>query len=161
MADSEAQSSPLRLQRLFDLLQPVDGERYEKTAQRLKEARNLLHVEISRQVEIPLNKKLASMPLATVSERQELSRWLANETRNIGIAVKCPRTGAPASLHIDSGYSPAGRFQVLLLQDRSRIRTASSVTLPHLQFCVHPIRREPLAEYWARRAVVQNRDRER
>jgi len=100
---------------------------------------------IAQSMEPLLNEHMARLPQASCSEKQALAKWVNAELRELGLAIRCPKTGTPAYL-MGSPVLPdqAGRFQLEIRQENSgrRHRTLSSVTLPHLTLMAEDPRRK-------------------
>lgn len=158
MPESADRESLKRQERLMKLLQAGNSGGYERVAKRLWEARELFHEEIAHQMQDPMNRQLAQMPQATPEEKKSMGRWLNAELRALSLAIRCPKTGEPAIVHVDPWYESKGRFQIELIEKQGgrRVRTVSSVSLPSLEYCPHPVRREPFAEHWGRVASRRN-----
>lgn len=138
----------------FEALKKAEKDSpYQKISRTAHELRERFHRSLVAVMEGPLNREIQKRKQENCEEKQDLLRWLNPELRSLGLAIKCPKTGRPGMLQVDSGY-PGGRF-VLELLDRTagKRRSFSSVDeLPEFEFCPHPVRREPLSEYWAKRA---------
>lgn len=150
MTDSDSEDSSRRHKRIIQLLTTDRTVGYKQVLRQLQEARELVHEEVSRRLEIPLREYLEGRPQGTIRERQNLSRELNADLRSLGIAIKCPRTGEPGILQIDSGYRPQGRYQILIHDDKGYRRTVSATKLPVFELRPNHTRREPMAEYWAK-----------
>lgn len=150
-----------RLAKLIKLLQADTLGDYERTARRLRLARETLHEEVAHQLEPVLNQHVQDMPKESFEEKRDLSRWLNAELRNQGLAIRCPKTGKPAMLFADAGHDPStGRFQLTLISDQDgRRRTKSSSELSEFELLAHFDRREPLSEFWSSR-IKGTKDRE-
>jgi hypothetical protein len=139
------------VRRIGDLLAVDRQASYSQLASKFRKVRDEVAELISKEVADSLNGHLDKMPQETRAQKQELCRWLNAEMRSLGIAIRCPKTGEAAMLHVDpTGQN--GRFQIELIdRENGRKRTLTSVSLPTLTFRPHLVRREPLAEYWAER----------
>lgn len=85
--------------------------------------------ELAARLSPKLSAQVRTMPHETYAEKQELAKWVNGQLRQLGLAVRCPKTGRPAILLADHGPDPQkGRFQVQTVHDRKR--TLSSVELP-------------------------------
>lgn len=149
MPGPEQKESLKRCGRLQELLKPVEGESYERMAERLIEAREILHEEFAFQLEPVLNEYLKTLPQATLQERQQLSRWLNAKLRSsFGLSVRCPKTMLASVLHADAGKGMgAGRFQIELIDgDEGRKRTSTTSTLPYVSLMPYPFGKRVNAE---------------
>lgn len=142
-----------RMGRITELMTNGQDDNYASFAGRLRKARQLFHQLVAEQLAEPLNEQLRSTPHDSLEQKQQLARWTNAELRALGVAIRCPKTGEAAMLHAHSGNHPKrGRFQIGLIEvDSGRKKTVSSPELLTLELMAHPMRREPLAEYWARR----------
>lgn len=151
-----------QLDRISELLEVnVDDEGYRNVFDRMTEARALFHNLLARQFAPALNAHLALLPQNDRSDKQRIARSINADLKSLGLAAKAPDTGEAATLHADwCTRSDKGRFQWVALKDRRR--TASMPVLSDLQLTMRPERREPFAEYWARRISDESpEDRQR
>jgi hypothetical protein len=136
------------------LTRKVSGD-YAAVAAWQKELHSAIQALLIERFEPAFNAQLASMPQATREEKKELCRWANAELRSLGLAIRCPKTGHAAILHTDLGYRPeAGCFQLELTgQEHGRRRTRTFVSLIPLELMPASPRVDPLAQYWAERAL--------
>ncbi len=101
--------------------------------------------EIAARLEPAMNAHVSAMPHDTYDEKKSLAKWVNEELRKYGLAVKCPKTGNPGLLVASPGDNPeTGRFQIdILTPDGKRKRTFSSVSLPTLELTEASARRSP------------------
>lgn len=77
--------------------------------------------ELAARLSPKLSAQVRTMPHETYAEKQELAKWVNGQLRQLGLAVRCPKTGRPAILLADHGPDPQkGRFQVQTVHDRKR-----------------------------------------
>jgi len=111
-------------------------------------ARELQHATreaIARSIEPVLNDKVRSMPMATYEDKKALAKWVNAELNDLGLALRCPKTGRPAWLlgHA-SGTPGVGRFHYELSDPREgHRRTVTSTALPHLELMPDRLWRSP------------------
>ncbi len=151
-------TAPL-LKKLVQLLSKEERGSYDKTATRLKEARDVFHECVALQLQDPLNEEFHSMPSATLEEKKTLVKWVNNELRSFGVAIRCPNTDKASSLAagpLNSG--DAGRFRLFPIGDSQR-RTFNSTQLFDLKLVPHFERRESLAELWVDRSSHKRNER--
>lgn len=117
-----------------------------------REALRSLHAAsraaIAKAFEPVLNEHATTMPQATYDEKRALAKWVNAELRELGLAIRCPKTGQPALLRGHPGGTPGvGRFH-LEITDSNGIqrRTVTSVTLPRLSLLVDDLARAPYGE---------------
>lgn len=141
-----------RFDRIAKLLTAKNNEMFEASSKRFQEARELFHEELAEQFAGPLNEELKRMPKESCEEKQALCRWANAELRALGLAVKCPKTGEAAALHVLPSPRENARFQFELIDHaHGRHRTITSTQLPVIALRSRPQRREPQAEYWRNR----------
>lgn len=154
MAEKDKEGLDAQLKRIGDLLGERKRDDYESLLNRLTEARAVFHDMLAQRFAEAFNSHLAAQPQGTLQEKRTLARQANAVLRNIGLAVKCPKTGEPAVFYGDPGHTPEeGRFQLgLASEEASRKRTFTSRTLFRVELMGRPVRREPLAE-WADRVA--------
>jgi hypothetical protein len=141
--------------RAIALIGQAVADDYESVVQWQQQLREAIQELVIQRAEPAFNRKLASLPQATLAEKQELSRWANSQLRDVlRLAIRCPKTGQAARLHADHGYNHAvGAFQTRLLGSESNYRpTKTSVMLFPLELRGDIPRREALAEYWTNKA---------
>jgi hypothetical protein len=128
-----------------------------------EEAKRTLHSakqEIIAALTPALNAALAAMPHESYIDKQETASWVNGQLREVGLAVKCPKTGRPGILVADvkGGESEVSRFR-LEIRDKSgrRTRTWSSQGVPTLELMQDAAREEPLAK-WAKHIREKKQD---
>jgi hypothetical protein len=105
------------------------GIDYGAVARQLDDADQRFRRTVAEHLEAAINDHLGNLAQATYAQKQELARWVNNELRRFGLAIKCPKTGLPAILLADPGDDDRGRFQLdVRVQGKSK-RTVSSVKL--------------------------------
>jgi len=145
--------------RVVKLLDREPAKDYESVVLWQQELRDSVQSLIIERLQPALNQKLASFPRETLAEKQELCRWFATELRNnLGLAIRCPKTGQPAALRAHPGNRPAvGRFQLELLGvDQGRLRTKNSTELFAVELMPRNPRIEALsADYWVKKVATK------
>jgi hypothetical protein len=109
---------------------------------------------IAKAFEAGLNAAAASMPLATYEEKKSLAKWVNAELRELGLTIRCPKTGEPAILRGGPGGVPGvGRFH-LEITDKAgnRHRTVTSSVLPPLALMPDDLTRAPYGERNSKRS---------
>ncbi len=91
-----------------------------------------------------LNAHLKTLPQDNYADKQALATWVNNELRQLGLAIRCPKTGKPATLVADSrGQGEYARFRLDVRGDDGRhLRTMTSTTLPEFELIEDEPRRE-------------------
>lgn len=107
-----------------------------------------VHDAIADELTPRMNKHLQQMPQDTYEEKQSLASWVNSELRHLNLAIRCPKTGKPATLVADirGGEDQSSRFRLDVRGDDGRHqRTLTSNTLPVLELMEDEPRREGLA----------------
>lgn len=96
--------------------------------------RDAVRVAMAHALQHSLNEYLMRQPQNTLDERRELVSEVNSMLRNLSLAFKCPRTGRPAILVVDTGdarHQDAGRFRFQVTDDNGKLRrTLTSNDLP-------------------------------
>lgn len=115
--------------RVLELLAATEPTEYPAFFDHLLALAVAVREELAARLSSRLAAQVRAMPHETYAEKQELAKWVNGQLRQLGLAVRCPKTGRPAILLADHGPDPEkGRFQVQTVHDRKR--TLSSVGLP-------------------------------
>lgn len=95
-----------------------------------------------------LNEMAQSLPQATYEEKKALAKWVNAEIRELGLAIRCPKTGLPGILRGHAGGIPGvGRFHVEVTDAQGvQRRTVTSTTLPKLDLMPDDLARAPYGE---------------
>jgi hypothetical protein len=139
------------------LLQKRFFRDYDYVAEWQKDLQTSVRALIAQRMAPALNQRLTELPQKTLAEKQDLCRWVNEELRSSGLAIRCPKTELPAILHADPGFYPdVGRFQIELIgKSNHRKKTVSShdpTKIFPIEIMDHPVRIEASSEYWARKA---------
>lgn len=137
--EKEKKDIEARLKRIGDLLTERKKDDYESLRDRLQEARAEFHDLLADRFAEVFNSHLAAQPHETIAEKQALCRAANADLREVGLSIRCPKTGEPAHLHA-SPDSSEGRFQICLASDSNYKRTLTSKPLPVLSLMGRPIR---------------------
>lgn len=101
------------LQNLSVLLKPVEGESFEGARSRLRLAGEVSRDLVARQFEGYLNRRFREVETDTLDAKIAFAREVNADLRLLGVAIRCPKTGAPAFLRADgSRNGDRGRFQL-------------------------------------------------
>ncbi len=103
---------------------------------------------IGRSFESALNEKAASLPQDTYEDKKKLAKWVNAQLRELGLTIKCPKTGESCLLLANAGHDPSiGRFHLEYTDSEGgKHRTVTSTTLPHLEPMVNDLARANYAE---------------
>jgi hypothetical protein len=115
----------------------------------------ILGEELAAALQPKLNDAMQSMPHETLEQKRDLVKWVNSEMRDLGLSIRCSRTGLPGILVADVGSSPhsqwTGRFRIETRQpDGHRVRTKTSSHLPELELTIERPRNESLARRHSR-----------
>lgn len=142
----------VELRRMIDRLALAENGDYQALADDLRRVRHKFHAFIARVVEQPINNHLQSLDQHSIVEKREVAKWLNNELRSLGLAIRSPGTGEPGHLRATSSSGEFGRFQVALTGEKRR-SAKSSDTLFHLELMPFPDRfRHSGQQSWQARA---------
>ena len=123
-------------------------EKYLGFASAAQKLENALRTELAAAIQPRLNVHIRSLPHETYAEKQTVASWVNDELRQLGLAIRCPRTGQPAILIADvqGGIDSASRFRLEIRGiDGSRTRTICSREMLELEIMVDAIRPEPFS----------------
>jgi hypothetical protein len=145
---------PERQAALESLLRQLP-ENYSDRYAALQKIRHAFHLQMATVFEAALNAHLAEKPQETRQERQELTGWINQQLRDIGLCVQCPKTKEPAFLVVDWQYADdpeSTRFRFAIRSETGKsCHTAARRKLPHLHLVEHPPRIESFAKYYRRK----------
>ena len=109
-------------------------EGYEARQAELAKINHLYRQLLAEQLAPVLNAKIQAMPHDTYEEKKTLAKWVNAEVERFGLAVKCPKTGLPATFRGHTGnWAEIGRFGFEVYIDGKRKVSAYSDKLPELQ----------------------------
>ena len=147
------------LEKLNILLTEKPDSNYEYVATRLREARQVFHELVAEQLQESLRTEMQSMPHQSYEEKKMLAVWTNNELREMGVAIKCPKTGKAATLQVDPGSNATivGRFLLRPYGDRNH-RTYCSVNVFPVSLVPHFERTESFSVKFVK--TDTNRDRQ-
>lgn len=103
---------------------------------------------VAARLQPALNFHLQGLSHESYSEKQEIASWVNAQLHDLGLAIKCPKTGKPATLIADvrGGDDEYSRFRLDIRGDDGRhLRTYSSRELPELEIIENEPRVEGLA----------------
>lgn len=126
---------------------------YAARYSRLHELSHEFRSEVARQLQPTLNSELQKMPQDSYAEKQALASWVNGQLRELGLAVKCPKTGRPANLVADikEAGSDVSRFRFEIRDENGKkARTLASRELPELELMEDEPRQEPLLKWTER-----------
>lgn len=125
-ASKEAAQAEKRRDRVRALLEPDASQPFSRRISRLKNLRQLVHEEIASELQDAFNAQIRSMPHQTYPQQRALVIWVNSQLRDLGLAVRCPKTGLPGILIADTSSpdSTVGRIRMDVRDDSGRrIRT--------------------------------------
>lgn len=121
--------------RAFRDSSPTKEQEPEQRLNSLSESRRLFYEELAKASEAPLNAVIAEMDRGDLESRRALASWANERLRSLGLTVRCPRTGRPGILVVDTRdpNDTVGRYRIEVREPSGRmIRTVSARALPHL-----------------------------
>lgn len=131
---------------------PADYEEFTAAARALGRC---FHCELATAMQPRLNSHLRTLPSDTYAEKQYIATWVNEQLRELGLAIRCPKTGKPANLIADvqAGEDSASRFRLDVRTDEGgRTRTFSSRDLFDLELMEDATRQEPLSRRFRNRS---------
>lgn len=126
---------------------------YTTLAPRFMAATHTFRTGLAALLEGPLNDHLQTLPQETPAEKQALASWLNAQLRQLGLAVRCPKTGRPSVLISDlkESGSHIGRFRSENRDETgAKVRPWTSTQLPVLELMEDLPRLEPLVDWTLR-----------
>lgn len=124
-------------------LSPVESLR---SLQRTKVA---FYEELARVAAPAFNAALTERNADNLETQRDLCAWANQTLAELGLAVRCPKTGKPALLLVDvrSAADEVGRYRLEVRDDHGRPqRTLCSTTLPVFELTEHRDRIESLVD---------------
>jgi hypothetical protein len=135
--EQETQPNRARAERIKELLDENAPEAFAKTFAKVSELLLLARQEMAERLSGPLNTKVHRMPQETYEQKKSIASWVNATLREVGLAIRCPKTGRPAILIADIRNSPedSSRFRLEITEEDGRkVRTWSSNNLTDLEF---------------------------
>lgn len=101
----------------------------------------LMQAEAAGVLQPLLNEHVKTLPQHTYEEKKSVAKWLNAELRQLGLALRCPKTTKPAFLVAHPGGQPGfGRFHLEVSgPDGKPHRTVTSAALPVLELMPDPV----------------------
>lgn len=132
---------------------PTKEQEPEQRLNSLSESRRLFYEELANASEAPFNAIMGEKDRGDLESRRALASWANERLRSLGLTVRCPRTGRPGILVVDTRDpdDTVGRYRIEVREPSGRmIRTLSSRTLPHLTLMEDSPRGESFARSFRR-----------
>ncbi len=127
----------------------------------LLDASHFVRAEIAAALEPALNAHLRTLPHDAYEEKRALATWVNRELHEIGLTIRCPKTGRPSILVADvraGGDDEKGRFRIEARDENGKTaRTFCSTRLPDLELMEEPPRRENFASRAVARPEARGR----
>ena len=123
---------------------------YLEAVQAVQALSHRFHQAIAKAMESRINDFAATLPQHSLIEKREASTQINDMLRGLGLAIRCPETGAPAILVADSatGTDARSRFRMDSRdRDGRRVRVHHMSSIEHLELMPLPIGREPHTRY--------------
>ncbi len=129
------------------------GPKYEEFYRNLVESSHAFRAQVAASLQPMLNANIKTRPQEHYDDKQHLASWVNAQLRDLGLAIKCPKTGRPGILVADlkGSESEISRFRLEVRgEDGKRSRTTSWRSLPDLDLMEDESRQEPLLDWAAR-----------
>lgn len=148
MESASQESNASEEQRCKDLIGELPAD-YLKAAGAAMRMRHTFHRQLSAEIESRLNRYLKSQPQESLEEKRELASWVNAQLRHLGLTIRCPKTGNPATLIADFKNSQESHISRFRIQGKDeygkRVRSSLSDNVPDLELMEDIPRRESLA----------------
>lgn len=121
---------------------------YEGRRAVLSDVSHAVRGEVAEALQATLNAHLRTMAHETYQEKQAIATWVNRELHELGLTIRCPRTGRPSILVADvrGPDDQQGRFRIEARDENGRTaRTFCSTRLPDIELMEEPPRRENFA----------------
>ena len=128
------------LTRLFDsLILRTDQGDYEAVRNAFQDVHDVFTEMLARYFAPALNEYLSGADVSSIQKKQSLASRVNEDLRNLGLAVKCPLTGSPASLVGQNTNNVGdGRFRMEALGRGPKRLTMTTKKLPYLELVKRP-----------------------
>lgn len=145
------ESSSVRADRIAALLEVIPKSlSVDQIVDSLKELEHEYRLAVAKRLQPLLNQELQVQPKDSYAEKQSIASWVNRRLKEIGLAIKCPKTGRPANLFADikQAGSEISRFRLEIRDEKGhKVRTYNSRSLPELELVEDEPRREPLVKW--------------
>lgn len=135
------------------------GDNLDAVAQKATTLRHQFHAALAQNIEPLVNAYIASHSQRTDDQKQKLALGLNETLRELGLAMRCPNTGAPSILTVDRRASESNlssRFEFRARQQEGRRkRTASTVELKTVELMEDVPRKEGLVD-WVKQSAGES-----
>jgi hypothetical protein len=138
-------------------------QEFEECKQQLHHIRASFHREICNVFESRINAEIRSRPQNTYDEKRELSSWVNQEARDMGLTVTSPKSGSPSILNADyaTDKEKDSRFRIISTSSDGQRHSVILRDLTKLRFQQAPPREEGSTVLFRRRRVIDKPNRER
>ena len=128
---------------------PASADDYESTYDAIRRDAERFKGDLCTRLAPVFNARFVATPHGKYEQKKALCRWANDQLRQIGLAVRCPKTGLPAIFVADTGpYPERGRFRLKVTMPDGRLRhTLSTLEAPTVELIPDPPRREKFAEW--------------
>jgi hypothetical protein len=140
MPDDHDERAEAELRRAIQRIAGSETRPYEHTRARLASTSRIVREELAAILQPAINGQAAAMPHETYEEKKTLANWINRELRQLGLAIRCPRTGEPCLLQAGPARDHVvGRFRLDYMDESGRRHSpSSSVSLPQLELMPDP-----------------------
>ena len=111
-----------RISKIKQLIETLPADHYTDAYKAADELLTLTKQEVAQRLSAPFNAKIRSMPQDTYQQKKDLASWVNTELRNLGLAIRCPKTGNPAILIADvrGDAEETSRFRLEYTDERGK-----------------------------------------
>jgi hypothetical protein len=134
--EKDTRSDRTKVERIKELLNENAPEAFAKTYAKVAEVMLLTRREMAERLSGPLSAKVHRMPQETYEQKKSIASWVNSTLREVGLAIRCPKTGRPAILIADIRNSPedSSRFRLEITdEDGRKVRTWTGSNLTDLE----------------------------
>lgn len=125
-----------------------DARSYEELQKLASTMKQVFQEELASAIGPSLGERVANAPQETLSQRRDLASWCNRELKELGLAIRCPRTSRPAIIISDAREGPSGRYRLQVRDDNGviyRSWTSDNPRLGRFELMPDSPRREPFA----------------
>src|SRR5665213_3834754 len=118
---------------------------------RIEELSAAFRWEIAEAMQRRLNAHLKTLPHETFEERKLIASFVNMELRELGLTIRCPKTGKPAILIADvkDAEHDKGRFRLQVCDEKGKNkRTVTCYGMIELELMPDAPRKEGMARKW-------------
>jgi hypothetical protein len=121
---------------------------FQQASAAVRALRHQFHEEMAAALAPRLNAYLKTLPHETLADKQAVATWVNNELHQLGLTIRCPKTGNAAILFADfknPEHEDISRYRIESKDARGKKIRSTSRELPELELMEDPPRREALS----------------